>query len=96
MDVDRDNFKKKMRKALGTSPSEVKDAPAAETYGVSFGEIDLPPARQRKSSYLSCRCTRKTEDTIQALMQKTGLSQSEIVNHLVEAALPALSEKYLG
>lgn len=108
MDADKENFKTKMRKALGTNSSQEIDVvkvadlrgevtkPTMRPASGASVEIDLPLKRQRKSGYLSCRCTRQTEDAILALMQTTGLSQSEIVNHLIEISLPVLAEKYLG
>lgn len=90
MDENSDAFKQQMRNALGTS-SKSKSIKKTKS---SF-DLDLPSKKERKSGQLSCRCSRETEDTIAEIARKTGLAQSAIVNHLIEAALPSLKEKYL-
>lgn len=88
-----DDFKDQMRKAMGKG-SDISPTPKKKKLGHSI-DVSLPTKKPRKSGYLSCRCTRETEEIIANLMEKTGLSQSVIVNHLVESALPALKSQYL-
>lgn len=90
MDTQKDDvFKTQMRKAMGSKPNSTNK----NKHSI---DVSLPVRKPKKSGYLSCRCTRETEEIISKLMDKTSLSQSVIVNHLVESALPSLISQYLN
>lgn len=77
-------MKNDLKEVTGTAPKNINNQ-----FTIA---VDLPKRKEKREITVSSRINRRIADGIEEVEKKTGMTKSDVINHILEKGIPSLKD----